>query len=176
MRGNPLFRLLGIAAIFALAGLPVRWVTRGTASASADLALSAGSQALPAPKDVTAPATFRFTFTCVPAPEFLRLEYLGKDVFGAPASASAQDGPSTPQMKPQQYTGEFSIPALPAEGADFVVRAQWPKASSASLEQQAALRLVLESGGVKREATFWSQGGAVTDVMTFLPARRRAQD
>ena len=135
MEGRPWLRILVILIGFSLLGLPVWSMTR--------------TRGIAAPVKVetrmsTRPLRVKITFAQAPAS--FELKYLGAVLChgGAPQ---------------REFSCDWKA-AVPKEGADLLLKADWPAGTS-----QTAVRLeVTENGEPLVDTTFWSDGSLVETI------------
>lgn len=142
MRGQPFLQLLLVVVAFVAMGWPVLRLTRpAVANVPADLPPAAEGQA---------EVGLTLTVACVPAPEEVHLQSLGRDVL-------VGQGPQA------EWTGTWKT-RLPAEGVDLALRVRWPDANA-----PAAARVVVRFPDERPplERTFWAQNGGLTELVTI---------
>jgi hypothetical protein len=159
VRGFPLLQMLVVAVVFALAGVPVWSLTRPAGVAVP--ALVAAPSATPVAATSLPPITVTAAFA--PAPADFQVQCDGQTVLAGQAPG-------------RQFSAPYRTP-LPAEGADFVVRAHWPPPGDAAPAGPAATRVIfrLPNGG-QVDKTFWTApGDSLAEIITVpgsaVPAR-----
>ena len=142
--------MLVVAIVFALAGVPVWSLTRPSNVAATTL--NATAAASPAPATRLQPITVVAMFA--PAPADFQVQCDGQTVLEGHAPTC-------------QFSAPYQTP-LPAEGADFVVRAHWPQPGDATPAGPAATRVMfrLPHGGLV-DKTFWTEpGDSLAEIIT----------
>lgn len=127
MEGRPWLRILLILIGFSLLGLPV-WSITHSAAAVAPVKAPAESVALP----------LRVEVTFVSPPTSFDLEYLGAPLLSGHAPE-------------RDFATDWKV-AIPEEGVDLFVSAEWPAGTPAT-----AVRVrVLRDGNSLADQTFWA--------------------
>ena len=141
MEGRPWLRVLLIVVGFTLVGWPVWSITRHA---------SVPSPAKPASEAPAEPLRVQVTFATPPAS--FELDYLGKPLL----SGHAPD---------REFSVDWKV-AIPKEGVELFVGAEWPQGTPAT-----AVRLTLtRNGNPLAEQTFWADG-SLAETMTVQEAQ-----
>jgi len=141
MEGRPWLRVLLIVVGFTLVGWPVWSITRHA---------SVPSPAKPASEAPAEPLRVQVTFATPPAS--FELDYLGKPLL----SGHAPD---------REFSVDWKV-AIPKEGVELFVGAEWPPGTPAT-----AVRLTLtRNGNPLAEQTFWADG-SLAETMTVQEAQ-----
>ena len=157
MRGSPFWQVLAVVIAFAAMALPVWRLTRPAEAAPVDAAAGLRERAGQREKAV-APLTMDVEADFAPAPTEFSLSYLGTPVLQGKALATAKAQTNA---------------AVPADGADLVLRVVWPAgADQTGGGAPAAARVVVSlSDGRQVEKSFWSGDGATLDTVLSVPGK-----
>lgn len=164
MQGNPVVRLFVVLAVFVATALPVWWVTRADVARAEEAApWRANGQGEPAAAQPgSAAREFRLELTWTGQPKQVWVTVLHRRVFDTASIPAPAAPPAGSRLSAEAV---FTLDAVPPEGVDFVVRADWPPGTPPS-----AVRVALQSGSARREATFWTSSvPGLADVLTFKP-------
>jgi hypothetical protein len=154
VRGFPLLQMLIVAVVFAAASVPVWSLTRPATANAAPAAVVAMAAAAPAPVAGLQPITVAATFA--PAPADFQVQCDGQTVLAGHAPE-------------RQFSAVYQTP-LPAEGADFVVRASWPAPGDSAPAGPAAARVILRlPNGAEVDKTFWTAPGETLAEIVTVP-------
>jgi hypothetical protein len=150
MRGHPALRVALATLVFLIMGVVVWRLT--TDVAPEQIAAS------PVPTATSSQAPVQVGFHYTGAPARLSVSLNDQTKFEQSPSAGLSPG-----------GGDSNWPvAIPKEGADLIVRAEWPGPPSSQ-----ALRVTLSAPGfAPAEKTFWSDAqGRIEDVISLEPSR-----
>ena len=129
MEGRPWLRILLVVLGFSLAGWPVWSATHGA---------PVPAPVKPAPAAPAEPLRVQVTFASPPAS--FELDYLGAPLL----SGHAPD---------REFSGDWKV-AVPKEGAELFMGAEWPAGSPVT-----AVRVrITRDGNTLAEQTFWADG------------------
>jgi hypothetical protein len=155
MRGSPMLHLLLLITAFVLLSVPLRHLTGAVKSESGQAVAGAsgvveGMEEHPEGEHVhRVPVRIRVRYAH--APEMMRLEAGERDLLKGVGLGTS----------PVECEAEMEIGH---EGNEFVLEVKWPEGVGAT-----AVTVELEPEGLDmRSETRWSEGGAISDVLTFV--------